>query len=431
MVRVTTSNYGADATTQFAWATTDDDLFDREDDLYNLSQAVEFHDHTPTRGLPIGVDGIGANAVDEAAIAALAVTESKLGTGAVTNGKLGAGAVTRDKITWPLVQASDNMAGGFRQRETTNTYALGFYVAANGLAVLGAGTVAAVGTNLILGQAGQVSVGTVQGAGKFNVIQTATTYGSGIKIYHSNQVNYIDIYSDVNNRMVFGAMGNPWAHFTAATGFLTLGAAASDAARLHLVQTSQAAAQGIYITWGAGFGQMFVLDTGALEVRSNTTGTLWRHDVAAFTALNSGTTNLGHSDTRWLTIYGVNLDLSGTITVAGGTGGLVPLNGIVIFRTAAERTAAGASWAAYTDADGRILVGAGTTFSQTFTEATNYGSNWTPLAGVNTAVPDDASVLAGNTSGANTALFINHDHAIPATTWLPPMRAVVYGRRNS
>lgn len=99
MVRVTTSNYGADPTTQFAWATTDGDFFDREDDLYNLAQAVENHTHESGRGLPVA--RVAANSVDTNAIQALAVTNPKLAIGA---------AVANIGYT-PLNKAGDTVDG--------------------------------------------------------------------------------------------------------------------------------------------------------------------------------------------------------------------------------------------------------------------------------------------------------------------------------
>lgn len=53
MARVTTTNYNAEADTQFAWATTGSDFFSRELDLYRLAQAVEEHDHSAGRGLAV------------------------------------------------------------------------------------------------------------------------------------------------------------------------------------------------------------------------------------------------------------------------------------------------------------------------------------------------------------------------------------------
>jgi hypothetical protein len=105
----------------------------------------------------------------------------------------------------------------------------------------------------------------------------------------------------------------------------------------------------------------------------------------------------------------------------------VPSGLIAAFATAA---AIAAGWARYTAADGRILIGAGTTFSQTFTENNNAGSsNWTPLTGVSTGAASTA-VLAGQTTGANTNVTPDHTHPIPTTTWIPPVRVVVHAQKS-
>lgn len=133
---------------------------------------------------------------------------------------------------------------------------------------------------------------------------------------------------------------------------------------------------------------------------------------------------------------------------------LSPVGMIASFATLAELTAAGSSWTRYTAADGRLLVGAGTTFSTTFTEATNYGSNWTPAVTVsvnNGSLAASSSGIAATgatgflapTAGGTTATPpLDHTHPAPTitlsgsvassgtgATWLPPSRAVIYGRR--
>ncbi len=143
--------------------------------------------------------------------------------------------------------------------------------------------------------------------------------------------------------------------------------------------------------------------------------------------------------------------------------GGVPNGAVVWFETAAELTAAGANWQAYTAADGRLLVGAGASASaQTFVEATNYGSSWTPAIGV--SVSDSIAVSNGtlgvsgtvgapvtvqsvDSVGVTTVSANNHSHtwsgsitgsisrsgaaaiAGTGTVWLPYMRAGVFGRK--
>lgn len=151
------------------------------------------------------------------------------------------------------------------------------------------------------------------------------------------------------------------------------------------------------------------------------------------------------------------LDAWITPAVAGAT---VPSGAIVAFDTAAHLTAAGSGWTPHTAADGRLLVGTGTTFGQAFAQGSTYGASWGhahstpahqhsgspmsvsgttgPASGsgnqANVATPNPANAtqshthdlgtlgVAGNTAndGASTA---------GSTTWLPAMLGVVWGRK--
>lgn len=64
---------------------------------------------------------------------------------------------------------------------------------------------------------------------------------------------------------------------------------------------------------------------------------------------------------------------------AGAGWGLVPQGAIVLARTLAEVVAWGAGWTQETSLAGLLPVGIGTTFSQTFVEATSYGTAWDHL----------------------------------------------------
>ncbi len=131
----------------------------------------------------------------------------------------------------------------------------------------------------------------------------------------------------------------------------------------------------------------------------------------------------------------------------------VPSGAVVWFETLAELTAAGAGWSRYTAADGRFLIGAGTTFSKTFTEATNYGSYWDLQFSVSGSGTGSTS---GSTTGGESAVTNNinlafggseqvtpaHTHTIPSlsvsvgiggstnlATFIPPARAGIWGRK--
>ena len=94
----------------------------------------------------------------------------------------------------------------------------------------------------------------------------------------------------------------------------------------------------------------------------------------------------------------------------------VPTGLIAAFANAASIAS---GWTRFTNLDGRIPVGAGTTFSQTFVEGASAGSSWAHLHGTtssNVQSGGGASVAAsGNTSDA---------------TWLPPSFAVVFGQKT-
>lgn len=119
---------------------------------------------------------------------------------------------------------------------------------------------------------------------------------------------------------------------------------------------------------------------------------------------------------------------------------IVPSGLIAAFRTAA---AIAAGWTRFTDGDGRMLIGAGTTFSVTFTENTAVGSSWshqhaaTGLTATSGTVPvlaDGQTVLVNN--GATTSVATStHTHPAPTVTmggnsantaWQEPARIVVW-----
>ena len=337
MSRVTTSNYGAAPTTQFAWATTDDDLFDREQDLYRLAQAVENHDHSSTRGLAVA--RLAADAVNTAAIQALAVTTDKIANLAVTTGKIADNAVTLAKIadgnisTAKLadlnVTASKIADGNITTAKIANLNVTGGKIAA-----------ATIDYDKMAPLTGQVLWTTTTGA---KIGLYGTTFGLGVS---AGQINLF----------------------------------------------------GVGLTWGLA-------------------------DDAA--------------GTNFRTLYHTG-NLPATVSV--------PLGAVVWFRTAAELTAAGASWATEGSLGGRIPYGAGTTFSQTFTENTDVGSSWshthtTPSHTHSVSTTTNGGVGGSVSSGGgSTASPTGHTHDISTisggnnpttdgTAWIPPGRVGVFGRR--
>lgn len=127
------------------------------------------------------------------------------------------------------------------------------------------------------------------------------------------------------------------------------------------------------------------------------------------------------------------------------SGKLVPSGLIAAFATAA---AIAAGWTRYTALDGRIPVGDGTTFSQTFTQGNNYGSSWAHNHGFG-GLTASSSVVAQTTTpqvntndgtgAAHAEAASNHDHPAPTITmdgssanasWLPPMWAIVWAQKS-
>lgn len=135
----------------------------------------------------------------------------------------------------------------------------------------------------------------------------------------------------------------------------------------------------------------------------------------------------------------------------------VPTGAVVAFDTLAHLTAAGASWQRHTPADGRLLVGAGTTFGVGFAEATAYGTSWSHTHADSGHVHGAAALGVGGSTGAaagaNNQANVStpgtafsqtaHTHdqgtldvtgstdgsaaTITPTAWLPPMLGVVWG----
>lgn len=99
----------------------------------------------------------------------------------------------------------------------------------------------------------------------------------------------------------------------------------------------------------------------------------------------------------------------------------VPSGLIAAFRTAA---AIAAGWSRFTDGDGRVLVGAGTTFSTTFTENTAVGSSWAHAHSLSNA-PN--RLLPADGSGASTFAL---GTATADASWVIPGRVVVHAIKS-
>lgn len=116
-----------------------------------------------------------------------------------------------------------------------------------------------------------------------------------------------------------------------------------------------------------------------------------------------------------------------TIYHTGNAGAFVPSGLIAAFATAG---AIAAGWSRYTAADGRLLVGAGTTFSQTFSENTAHGSSW---ADANTSSISGNPTTTVNFAGGGTpGAGPDHGHTINTSNvaWAPVARVVVWAQKS-
>jgi hypothetical protein len=94
-----------------------------------------------------------------------------------------------------------------------------------------------------------------------------------------------------------------------------------------------------------------------------------------------------------------------------------------------------AGWTRFTAADGRFLVGAGTTFGQTFTEGAGAGSSWahSHSTGSYSVAVQNAGV-GSVSSGSGSSAIAGHAHTFSGTgaetTWIPPCHTVVWARKT-
>jgi hypothetical protein len=218
---------------------------------------------------------------------------------------------------------------------------MGHYIAANGLAVFGAGTIAGgiVNPALILGQAGQASVGATQGAGKFNVMQSADGAAGGMRIY--NTLNgFIDLYQTTGFIFVLNNNSASNSLFVSpTTGYVTVGASVSGVYRLAIAQATEATDQGIGFVFGGGVGHMRLVNTGSLVITSAGTAVQLEHGVANFAPVTTGGATLGRAGLAWgactvaaltaTTLTATTGAFSGAVSTVGLTGTTGTFSGAV------------------------------------------------------------------------------------------------------
>ena len=159
---------------------------------------------------------------------------------------------------------------------------------------------------------------------------------------------------------------------------------------------------------------------------------------------------------------GLTLVSTSATAAAFSTAATVPAGLIAAFETAA---AIASGWARYSSADGRMLVGAGTTFAVTYTEATDYGASWnhshtgpshshtyghTHTASDTTAAEQGGTVYDEDETGNGHTVREGHTHTFSLTTasqsasttsadgtgltsltaWVIPSRAIVWAQKS-
>jgi hypothetical protein len=101
-----------------------------------------------------------------------------------------------------------------------------------------------------------------------------------------------------------------------------------------------------------------------------------------------------------------------------------PASGILAFATAA---AIASGFSRYTAADGRFLVGAGTSFSVTYTENTAYGSSWSHQHAATGLTATGANTGAASTTQANLKTVSPQEEAAAGTDHVHPAGAITMG----
>lgn len=114
----------------------------------------------------------------------------------------------------------------------------------------------------------------------------------------------------------------------------------------------------------------------------------------------------------------------------------VPSGLIAAFQNAASIAP---GWSRFTSGDGKYLIGAGTSFSQTFTEGASAGSTWQHLHGVTTGSQNtnNNSPASGSvSSGGGSTAVPTHTHPWSWTgntdnqTWIPPSFTIVWAKKD-
>jgi hypothetical protein len=322
MARVQTTFYQADPlpdSTLFEWATSDNDLFNREIDLSFLARALERHDHSDGRGKPSARATAGS--IDTTALANLAVSTGKIADGAVTPPKIGANAVTTPAIL-------DLNVTGAKLALTAVTDRLG-YTPINKAGDSGIGSLSlAAGATLFLSASSTV-----------NVPAGASMNGAGV----------INLAGGAGTRASFTTSDAP-----------------SIAATFQNSGTSPG--YGIGVLNAPATGWDFLLSHASAAFGVAVQATSYASTVATGTApfAPTSTTLCPNLNAQYLngqlgSYYGrATNEVPAAMNAFFWSAGFIPAG----------------TWARNTSADGRVIVGAGATFSVTFNENAQSGGSW-------------------------------------------------------
>jgi hypothetical protein len=378
MTRVSTANYLIDTDTTFFYATDDLDAFDRNDVSF-VARALERHDHSAGRGIP--VTRLGSGIVTTANIAEGAITTSKIATNSIDSTKLGADSVTATAIGSGQVGASEiadgavgtaEMADGSITLPKLNAHATANRVymtdGAGSAAVLGQITAAHLqggllsstgffvdntisGTRLIDGTVSGTKIGnntiTNGNLADSTILPVKLANGTADRVLGTNGSGGMNLQQVVPNMLQGGLINSSSFMAAGVVNSTVLGGSAVTPA--HVAFTSGSAAAGKYVeSDGAG-------------------------------------------GFRWSTP-------SGTFSFPSGYGGWV--------RQASEIPA---GHTRETAIDGRLPVGAGTTGGQTFVEANSYGSAWAHTHDSNTWSGSASATMGGSTGTEQGGTLYDED----------------------
>lgn len=194
--------------------------------------------------------------------------------------------------------------------------------------------------------------------------------------------------------------------------------------------------------------------TGAVSINGATTSTQAITATRFVSTVASGTPPFSVSSPTMVTL--LNAELLGGANRAyyeGLAASGVPSGLIAAFETAASIPG---GWGRYTAADGRMLVGAGSVFSVTWTEATSYGSSWShthadaghshgsgslSVTGTTTAESNSGQSAGTGTNRADAPHTHGFTASVGGTTnngtavissdaWMIPSRAIVWARKS-